>query len=235
MPTPTFSALYDDFTTRLLPAEMSDATDMRFRALAQAVTIARGESITLPRTDGQLVYVGSGATKLVVAASSDREQIIAFHFAGDLVCVPKHSQQDSSLCALSDSELLVFPEDEFLDLARVTPEVMSNVYDRAMTALRRCREKTVALGRKNASEKLADFLLSMAVRIGAEQDGEIVINLPMSRRDIGDSMGLTIETVSRQITDFRTQGLIETYGRSTIRLRNLDELENRAGNRRLAA
>jgi len=102
-------------------------------------------------------------------------------------------------------------------------------------SLRRCREKTIALGRKTAGERIAVFLVGMAERIGVEQDGRLVLELPMSRRDISDSLGLTIETVSRQLSKLRDDGVIETVGRSGVILNTLESLRDRAGFLREAA
>ena len=98
-----------------------------------------------------------------------------------------------------------------------------------MLALSRSREKAISLGRKSAQERLASFLITMAERIGKNDADACVMELPMSRRDIADSLGLTIETVSRQLSELRDAGLIETSGRSRMRLLDLDRLNARAG------
>ena len=87
----------------------------------------------------------------------------------------------------------------------------------------------IALGSKTAAERLAVFLLNMAERIGTERDGLCAFDLPMSRRDISESLGLTIETVSRQLTKLRDDGVIETIGRSKVILRRPELLRERAG------
>ena len=91
------------------------------------------------------------------------------------------------------------------------------------------------LGRKTAQERLASFLVTMADRIGMQQGGQCVLDLPMSRRDIADSLGLTIETVSRQLTVLRDLALIETSGRSIVTLADIAALEDRAGHLAVAA
>ncbi|MEL6782568.1 MAG: helix-turn-helix domain-containing protein, partial [Pseudomonadota bacterium] len=71
--------------------------------------------------------------------------------------------------------------------------------------------------------------VTMADRLGKAEDGECVLDLPMSRRDIGDSLGLTIETISRQFGELRDLGLLETSGRSQVRLTDLARLNAHAG------
>ncbi|HCY03108.1 MAG TPA: hypothetical protein DHU71_09915, partial [Erythrobacter sp.] len=80
---------------------------------------------------------------------------------------------------------------EFLRLASSEAGVLHHLLENTTLSLRRCREKTIALGRKTAGERIAVFLVGMAERIGVEQDGRLVLELPMSRRDISDSLGLT--------------------------------------------
>lgn len=80
------------------------------------------------------------------------------------------------------------------------------------------------MGHKSAAARIADFLVSMAERLAGCTSGACAFVLPMSRRDIGDSLGLTIETVSRQITELREAGLVATEGRSMVRLTDVAAL-----------
>jgi CRP/FNR family transcriptional regulator, anaerobic regulatory protein len=85
------------------------------------------------------------------------------------------------------------------------------------------------MGHKSAAARIADFLVSMAERLGGCTQGPCAFALPMSRRDIGDSLGLTIETVSRQLTELREAGLVETEGRSKVALTDIAALARIAG------
>jgi len=87
------------------------------------------------------------------------------------------------------------------------------------------RDMSVLLGRKTAQERVATFLTSMAERIGKQNDDGVSLSLPISRREIADSLGLTIETVSRQFTELRELGIIDTNGRSDVTI--LDRLRIR--------
>ena len=91
-------------------------------------------------------------------------------------------------------------------------------------ALARSRETSIILGRRSAQERVASFILAIWDRLGADSRGEGWIDLPMSRGEIADSLGLTIETVSRQFSELRDLGLIETEGRSALRVIDLPGL-----------
>ena len=227
--TVTFPELFDQFSVAILPQEASDATHLRFQSVARYASERAGDAPFAEIATDQIVFVASGSTKLVAHASRGRQQVIAFHFAGDLVSIPARAAHAYSLCALEDCELIYFPSDEFFRLARSEANMVEEVLDRSMKALARCREKAIALGRKNAQERLASFLVTMAGRIGVNEDGGCLLDLAMSRRDIADSLGLTIETVSRQLGELRDLGLLETIGRSKILLLDLPGLGARAG------
>lgn len=226
----TFPDLFDRFSAAVLPHGSSVSGRLRFQAVARYASARSGDAPFTGNDKDQIIFVVAGSTKLVAHASHGREQVVAFHFAGDLVLVPARAAHSYSLCALEDCELIYFPADEFIRLARHEAGMTDEVLERAMRALARCREKTISLGRKSAQERLASFLITMATRIGTARDGEVVeLDLPMSRRDIADSLGLTIETVSRQLSELREAGLVETSGRSKVRLRNLSRLSLCAG------
>lgn len=197
--------------------------------LSRTCPIEKGQTADLDRSIDLIAYIAGGSTKLVAKASDNREQIVAFHFGGDLVSIPKEALHSYRLTGLEAGELLYFPAREFFDQTASEASVARALHDRLRTALHRCRDKAVGLGRKTAQERLADFLLIMCERVGVHTGRACRLDLPMSRKDIGDSLGLTIETVSRQLGVLREVGLIETQGRSGILIRDLDELAAIAG------
>lgn len=215
----------DQFLTRVADRSVLPGID----ALARTVRVTAAREVPLDRHGATLVYIASGAAKLVARAAAEREQVAAFNFAGDLVTVPGPGPHAYVLVALVDSELVVLPYAALRDAVRSDPAVLARLLDNCDAALGRCREKALMLGRKTASERIACFLLAMAPRIGATSGAAVLLDLPMSRRDIGDSIGLTIETVSRQFSLLRDSKLIGTEGRSKVLLLDLPGLELRAG------
>ena len=215
----------EQFLTRV--ADRSVLPDIA--ALARTVRVKAGCEVPLAPLGATLVYIANGAAKLVARAAADREQVAAFNFAGDLVTVPGAGPHAYILIALGDSELVVLPYAALREAVRGDAAVLARLLDNCDSALGRCREKALMLGRKTASERMAGFLLAMAGRIGVPHDGAVLLDLPMSRRDIGDGIGLTIETVSRQFSLLRDDHLIATEGRSKVILLDLPELEARAG------
>ncbi|UYV17153.1 Crp/Fnr family transcriptional regulator [Porphyrobacter sp. ULC335] len=215
-----------------LPAGTGDAaTADRLCALGLKAHLPKGAQLEPDAEEDRLVWIDSGSAKLVAphATGAPGGQVLAFHFAGDLVSVLRRGDGDFRLVALVDCDLVVFPADRFLDQAQGDPAVLRSVLTRSLQALHRSRTRMMQMGHKSASARIADFLVSMAERLADCNEGQCAIALPMSRRDIGDSLGLTIETVSRQLTELREAGLVTTEGRSKVVLSDVGALARIAG------
>jgi CRP-like cAMP-binding protein len=200
----------------------------RLRHLARHFTTAQGRTPSLESGRDHLVYLLDGHAKLVARSPGGSDRIVAFHCAGDLVTVPAAGIHAYALIAVRDCSLLAFGRTELLAAVRDEPEVLEAVFSRVIDGLERCRENAVNLGRKSASKRVASFLLTMAKRSVHEPGGAIVVELPMSRRDVSDYLGLTIETISRQISEMRRKGLIATPSRSRVELLDCAALQMRA-------
>jgi CRP-like cAMP-binding protein len=190
----------------------------RLRPLARHQTVLQGATASLDPGEDHLVYLVDGHAKLVARTPGGADRIVAFHCADDLVTVPAASLHSYVLIAIRDCELLVFRRTELLEGVRDDPKVLDAVFIQVIDGLERCRENAVNLGRKSASKRVASFLLTMAKRASREAGGSLVVDLPMSRRDVSDYLGLTIETISRQISEMRRKGLIATPSRTRIEL-----------------
>jgi CRP/FNR family transcriptional regulator len=226
------------FRAALPPGTGDGAVADQLCALGFSATLARGQELPPDPVEDRLVWIASGAAKLVVpqtpsaataAAGVSSSQVLAFHFAGDLVSVLRRRDADFRLIGLGDCELVIFPAEDFLDIAQGQPAVLRSVLSRSLQALHRSRTRMMQMGHKSAQQRIADFLVSMAERLADCTTGACDFSLPMSRRDIGDSLGLTIETVSRQLTELREAGLVATEGRSKVRLSDVATLAKLAG------
>ena len=225
----TSTHAFDCFARQVLPLPLDDRIRRDFQGLSRLSSLPREGVLDFSGDGEQILYLVQGATKLVAHASRSRDQVVAFHFSGDIFAVPEADNYYYSVQAMRPSDLLSFPGKAFLDIAATEAEVLRKLLDSTTLSLQRCREKAIALGRKTAAERIAVFLLGMGERIGREGDGRVTIDLPMSRREISESLGLTIETVSRQLSQLKQDGLIETLGRSGVVLRDRAALRCRAG------
>lgn len=221
--------LLSRFADRFLAGPSSRASLLQFAAAGRSLDAAANTVARIDESCDQLVYLAEGATKLVARASGGREQVLGFHFRGDLVCIPARGAHSYALFALKHTSMLAFCYDKVIELASNDPAMLRHLLEASRAALARSRDKTIALGRKTAPERVACFLVAMSERIGIRDGTAIRFTLPMSRRDIADSMGVTIETVSRQLTELRKRGIIETVGRSQIGILDMAALTRGAG------
>ncbi|WP_420963654.1 helix-turn-helix domain-containing protein [Brucella sp. IR073] len=160
---------------------------------------AQGERATA------LYQVEFGAVRIYRLLSDGRRQISAFHLPGEVFGFESEGHHRFFAEALCNSAIRVHR-------MPVEPDLSGNVLSAAVSALVRAQEHLLVIGRQNAAERVAAFLLDMADR----QGGVPQVELPMSRTDIGDYLGLTIETVSRVFSKFRRSGQIRLDGARNV-------------------
>ena len=220
---------FECFLEEVLPGGVPDGLADRLRHIARALPTARGTNAALDRDGDHYVYILRGTAKLVAQASGGREQVVAFHFAGDLVHVPRASPHRYALAAITACELLVFDAGDALDVARSDARFAVVLLERMIGSLARAREVAVTLGRKRALERVATFLLSVRDRGSPQAAAEEDIALPMSRRDIAVNLAITVESISREVGHLREEHLIETPARARVRILDPVGLARRAG------
>ena len=225
----TFIEMFDEFDRRVLPRQLTDADILRLRHEAFALDLDAGNEAQLEDDADHFAFVASGAVKLVAYLEADREQIIAFGFAGELVHVPAAGQRSFSLIALDKAELLVVPASSLFAASRKDNALLRLAIEQTVAALGRSRANSIMLGSRSARQRLAAFLLDMFERTGGRDHNPGSITLPMSRNEISDCLGLTIETVSRQFSEMRQLGLIETPSRSNVTILDWEGLAHAAG------
>ena len=225
----TLDDAFDRFVGQHLPAGAPAALVQQLRALAILHPVPRRRMTTLDVTRDHLVFVASGPTKLVALDPAGEGQIVAFQFGGDCLTLPRQGLHTYRLVAIRAASLLVFETDALHALERRAP-VLSEVLARCLlTALQRTRANLVAMGRRSATERVASFLLSMReIEQVAQADGR-TLTLEMTRKEIADCLGLTVETVSRQFSKLRDLGLIATPSRTQVRLSDPARLAAEAG------
>lgn len=200
----------------------------RLEAIAHRETLAPAESLTEDGRGERIVFVTSGVAKLVAPVGPDGH-ILGFQFPGDIVSITPRPEGTTTLVALSELALVVFLAREFLDAAEADPVLLRTVLVRSLETIQRNRIRIMRLGHRTARQRVAGFLVNMAERLCGCTSGSCEFDLPMGRGDIGNSLGLTIETVSRQFTELRGEGLVTTRGRSTVRLADIDAIRREAG------
>lgn len=203
--------------------------------IARQRHIQPGQTIFSDEDDTEFfANIISGTVKLSKTLADGRQQIVGLQFAPDFLGRAYGSENPFFAEAATDVELCCFPRDGFERLLKEFPGLEHRLFEHTLSELDAAREWMLLLGRKTAEEKVASFLLMIANRvpnIGCKHSDElnfVTFELPLTRADIADYLGLTIETVSRQFTRLRTQGIIDIVNKREISIPNIDTLAERA-------
>jgi CRP/FNR family transcriptional regulator len=186
-------------------------------------TLTAGESLIWSGEDSVLVAnVIEGVLKLSSGTADGREQIVGVVYASEFIGRPFGGTSAQDVTALTDSKICVFARKDFDAFAREHPALEHKLLERTLAELDRTRHWMLLLGRKSASEKLASFLLELSERLSPVNCqivpgiGTARFTLPFSRQQIADVLGLTIETVSRQFTRLKGDGVIDLPSRREV-------------------
>lgn len=170
----------------------------------------------------------SGVLKLSASMADGREQIVALLYPSDFIGQPFAEAIDFSVSALTDTEVCLFPRDGFKRVLGQHPRMERLLLERTLANLSDARTRILLMGRAGAHQKVSAFLLDVAARAQTRcpgtREAAQEFELPVSRREIADVLGLTIETVSRQFAKLKKAGTIEVKGSRGVRLREPDRL-----------
>jgi CRP/FNR family transcriptional regulator len=174
-----------------------------------------------------LFAVRSGAAKSYCITESGDEQVLGFTLPGELVGLDGLSDglYTSSSLVLETSSVCEMPYDGLEELCKSLPGLNRQIMRVAAKEICAEQQMLMQLGKRTAEERLASFLLSLSSRFKQRGLSATGFNLPMSRQDIGNYLGLAIETVSRLFAHFQEQGLLRV-NRKQITILELGQLKD---------
>ena len=182
-----------------------------------------------------LEYVGSvvsGVSSLTRTMPDGRVQMVGLLLPSDFIGRPHRETIDCDVVAETDVMLCCFRRKPFEALIEETPHVGQRLLEMTLDELDAAREWMLVLGRKTAREKIASLLHMIATRMSLLAPGdsqETSFTLPITRETMANYLGLTIETVSRQMTALKKEGLISFSERRDIRVPDLAALKAETG------
>jgi CRP/FNR family transcriptional regulator, nitrogen fixation regulation protein len=192
------------------------------------MTFSRDEEIYGEGEEAEFVYtVVSGVVRTHRVLDDGRRQISSFHFAGDVFGLEMSAEHMSSAEAVTPCEISLVKRVVLDRMTKENPACARQLWELASRELSHARAHLMLLGRKTALERVATFLIELGDREADDADDDAV-KIPMSRSDIADYLGLTIETVSRTLTQLEREGAIALPNCRQIILRNraaLDRLD----------
>jgi CRP/FNR family transcriptional regulator len=166
----------------------------------------------------------SGWLKVFKLLSDGRRQITGFLAPGDFLGLTHNDTYAYSAEAVTPVGLCRFPRKKLEALLEELPDLEHRLLSRASHEIAAAQDQMLLLGRKTATEKIASFLLLLSRRAADRGQPENPIELPMSRNDIGDFLGLTTETVSRTVTQLKTKQVIKLLEGHRVQLTDVDRL-----------
>jgi len=174
---------------------------------------------------GQIFDVLEGVLRVYKILPDGRRAIMGFVYPGDVLGVSFQDRYLFSAEAVTAVKVRRFSQVRFFSLVNESPDLRPQLFALLCDEMSAAQDQMLLLGRKCAEERVVSFLLSVHRKCGEGAE----IELPMSRLDMADYLGLTIETVSRMMTSLSRRGLIHATGRHRIALRKLSALRDIAG------
>lgn len=200
-------------------------------AIAKDRFVPAGEVILSPLDEAPpLANIVSGVVKLTNGLSDGRSQIVGLQFASDFLGRPFKATCNYVAEAVTEVKLCAYQRTDFETVTRAHPELQDNLLKHTLDELDAAREWMLLLGRKSAREKIASFLLMVGKRASVDGcQGEAALNfatltLPLTRSDIADFLGLTTETVSRQLSKLKHEGVINLESGRRVVIPDVEKL-----------
>ncbi len=179
-----------------------------------------------------LAVIVSGVVKLVCTKCDGRQQIVGLQFPGDFVGRPFGNLGSLRVEAVTDVSLCCFSRQPFEEILRAYPDLEHSLLHRIYDELEVARQWIFTLGCLPARAKVATFLQLFVERVhkstgikNAKFSVDRQYDLPLSRTEIAEFLGMTIETVSREIGYLKSESVIETIGLRGLRVQDFDRLK----------
>jgi CRP/FNR family transcriptional regulator len=177
--------------------------------------------------------VVSGIATLTQTMEDGRTQMVGLLLPSDFVGRPGRDGSAYDVIATTDLVMCCFRKKPFEDMMSATPHVAHRLLEMTLDELDAAREWMLVLGRKTAREKIASLLSIVARRDASiapnRPDGSVVFDLPLTREAMADYLGLTLETVSRQVSALRKDGVISLEGKRRVTVPDMGRLMEEAG------
>jgi CRP/FNR family transcriptional regulator, nitrogen fixation regulation protein len=194
--------------------------------LATTMSCHRGQEIAREGGRAEHWYcLLAGAARCYVIRLDGRRQIVDLLLPGDCFGFTAASEYDCSVEAVADDTVVAsYPRRRAEMLADSDPQIARQIRQATFEALSRLQSQLLILGRVTAVEKVSSFILEMKARLTKGRNDRVA--LPLSRYDIADYLAVSVETVSRSLTDLKHRGLIRFSGTRTLEIMDPEALED---------
>lgn len=186
-----------------------------------------GETLYVEGESADYCYeIVAGVMKEYNTLEDGRRQVAEFYNPGDMFGFSEGADQLHTAEAITACTVRCYPSDAFMKTVSTSPALSASFLDTLMTRLHRARERMVMIGRMSAMQRVATFLLRLADDQNTTTSARLAqIHLAMSRQDIADHLGLTIETVCRTLTELKKQEIVVMESARIFAIADLESLE----------
>ena len=208
-----------------LCASLADANMHRLYSRATERSFAAGKFIVRQEQAADFVFsIRSGYAAMFRLTAGGKRQILAFVFPGDFIGFTSEDNYHYGISTISSGEVCCFERNALEALIEEFPEMDRKLRFTLIRAMDATYELLFALGRKDAIQKVASFVWYINYRLRKLGEPDDLVHLPMSRADIADCLGLTIETVSRVFTTLKQSGVIRLHGANDVEIIDMQQL-----------
>ncbi|WP_187276567.1 Crp/Fnr family transcriptional regulator [Parahaliea maris] len=199
--------------------DLADIAKLRIRSEQQYL-------FTQHTTADQVFNLVTGTALVERMSSSGRRQVLAFLFPGDFVGLSNSDLREYAVKTLTEVTAYEFNQQKLRSLTETSPQLKENMKDISANVLAHALDQVFILGQKKADERICFLVMMFLQRMpGATLEH---IDLPMTRQDIADYLGLTVETVSRSLAKLKRENIISTPSRHGLRVEDYDEVRRLA-------
>jgi CRP/FNR family transcriptional regulator, anaerobic regulatory protein len=210
-------------------APTPDSLASRFTGAAVRIVPAREHLYCEGDAATHVYQVEAGHVVIYRTMSDGRRQVVDFAYPGDVIGLGALDEHGTNAQANIKTIVRCLPISALRELAASNPKVGMRLYEAVSQELMASRELLFTVSQRTATERLASFLLALSRRNERRGGDPSEIVLPMTRSDIADFLGLTIETVSRTFSRFRAEGVIDLEQCILVTIRDMKHLEAMAG------
>ena len=226
--------MYVTSPVKTLESEIAYAIDFDrglSRIRCQEMTFEGGDALFFEGDEADYIYeVMEGVVRSSKVLIDGRRQVLNFCYPGDMIGYSHDSRYHCDCDAVSKVRVRIFRKNAFMHDLVNDPDFCARLLKNAAAEVNNMQEHFLMLGRKTAMEKLASFLVAVMDRSATVHRDALEFDLPMKRSDIADFLGVTIETVSRNLTKLRRMGVIDLPKTQLVRVSSSERLRALAEN-----
>ena len=206
---------------------LSEEESAALDALVSFKSLDSGDYLFHQHTPGRSVYMlEEGMLMMERSSSTGRRQVMAFMQPGNFIGITHNEYYEFTVSALAPSRVREIPIRPFIELQDSIPRLKENVRRIGGNILAHTLDQVFALGQKKAHERVCFLLKQLSDRLPRQR--RHLIELVMTRQDIADYLGLTIETVSRAFGKLKREKVIDIYSAHTVEILDMETVEELA-------